>query len=70
MNVRTVNNLPRAAAHDEAVRCLPAIELSKMTAWAIMPEFIVYLPIGPGWSLSDFSEPCLGSAKTCHKTKR
>ena len=29
MDVRTVNNLPPAAAHDEAVRCLLAIELSK-----------------------------------------
>ena len=28
MDVRTVNNLPPAAAHDEAVRCLLAIELS------------------------------------------
>jgi len=29
MDVRTVNNLPPAVAHDEAVRCLLAIELSK-----------------------------------------
>jgi len=29
MDARTVNNLPPAAAHDGAVRCLMAIELSK-----------------------------------------
>src|SRR5262249_22066723 len=34
MDVRTVNNLPPAAAHDEAVRCLLAIELSKKS-WIV-----------------------------------
>ena len=34
MDVRTVNNLPPAAAHDEAVRCLLAIELSKKS-WMV-----------------------------------
>src|SRR5215471_9688107 len=28
MEIRTVNNLPSAAAHEDAVRCLLAIELS------------------------------------------
>jgi hypothetical protein len=28
MEIRTVNNLPSAAAHDDAVWCLLAIELS------------------------------------------
>jgi hypothetical protein len=34
MDVRTVNNLPPAATHDEAVRCLLAIELSKKS-WIV-----------------------------------
>src|SRR5499425_3385571 len=34
MDARTVNNLPPAATHDEAVRCLMAIELSKKN-WII-----------------------------------
>src|SRR6516225_2521545 len=34
MDVRTVNNLPPAAAHDEAVRCLLAIELSEKS-WIV-----------------------------------
>src|SRR6516225_5682595 len=34
MEARTVNNLPSAAAHDGAVRCLVAIELSKKT-WVV-----------------------------------
>src|SRR5215470_5660897 len=34
MDVRTVNNLPPAAAHDETVRCLLAIELSKKS-WIV-----------------------------------
>jgi transposase len=34
MDARTVNNLPPAAAHDEAVRCLLAIELSKKS-WIV-----------------------------------
>src|SRR5215471_18407726 len=34
MDVRTVNNLPPAAAHYEAVRCLLAIELSKKS-WIV-----------------------------------
>ena len=34
MDVRTVNNLPRAAAHDGALRCAMAIELSK-TRWIV-----------------------------------
>jgi len=34
MEVRTVNNLPPAAAHDDAVRCLLAIELSKKS-WIV-----------------------------------
>ena len=29
MEARTVNNLPPAASHDETVRCLLTIELSK-----------------------------------------
>jgi hypothetical protein len=31
MAARTVNNLPPAGAHDDAVPCLLAIELSKKT---------------------------------------
>jgi transposase len=34
MEVRTVNNLPPAAPHDDAVRCLLAIELSKKS-WIV-----------------------------------
>src|SRR5215831_19107516 len=34
MEARTVNNLPPAASHDDAVRCLLAIELSKKS-WII-----------------------------------
>jgi transposase len=34
MDVRTVNNLPPAAAHDAKVRCLLAIELSKKS-WIV-----------------------------------
>jgi transposase len=34
MEARTVNNLPPAAPHDDAVRCLLAIELSK-TSWIV-----------------------------------
>jgi transposase len=34
MDVRTVNNLPPAASHDETVRCLLAIELSKKS-WLV-----------------------------------
>src|SRR5262249_7003049 len=34
MEARTVNNLPPAAPHDDAVRCLLAIELSKKS-WII-----------------------------------
>jgi transposase len=34
MEARTVNNLPPAAAHDDAVRCLLAIELSKKS-WIV-----------------------------------
>jgi transposase len=34
MEVRTVNNLPPAASHDDAVRCLLAIELSKKS-WIV-----------------------------------
>ena len=34
MDARTVNNMPPAATHDEAVRCLMAIELSKKS-WII-----------------------------------
>src|ERR1700730_13074106 len=34
MDVRTVNNLPPAAAHDAIVRCLLAIELSKKS-WIV-----------------------------------
>src|ERR1700732_3819515 len=34
MDVRTVNNLPPAAAHDATVRCLLAIELSKKS-WIV-----------------------------------
>ena len=34
MEARTVNNLPSAAAHDGAVRCLVAIELSKKS-WVV-----------------------------------
>ena len=34
MEARTVNNLPPAASHDETVRCLLAIELSKKS-WII-----------------------------------
>ena len=34
MEIRTVNNLPSAAAHDDAVRCLLAIELSKKS-WIV-----------------------------------
>src|SRR5215468_880355 len=35
MEARTVNNLPPAASHDDAVRCLLAIELSKKS-WIIV----------------------------------
>src|ERR1700726_5157846 len=34
MEARTVNNLPPAAPHDDAVRCLLAIELSKKS-WIV-----------------------------------
>jgi transposase len=34
MEARTVNNLPPAAAHDDAARCLLAIELSKKS-WIV-----------------------------------
>ncbi|WP_028351705.1 hypothetical protein [Bradyrhizobium murdochi] len=34
MEARTVNNLPPAATHDDAVRCLLAIELSKKS-WIV-----------------------------------
>jgi hypothetical protein len=34
MEARVVNNLPPAAAHDGAVRCLLAIELSKKS-WVV-----------------------------------
>jgi transposase len=34
MEARTVNNLPSAASHDDAVRCLVAIELSKKS-WIV-----------------------------------
>ena len=34
MKARTVNNLPPAATHDDAVRCLLAIELSKKS-WIV-----------------------------------
>jgi len=34
MEARTVNNLPPVAAHDDAVRCLLAIELSKKS-WIV-----------------------------------
>ena len=34
MDARTVNNLPPAASHDETVRCLLAIELSKKS-WIV-----------------------------------
>jgi hypothetical protein len=34
MEARTVNNLPPAAAHDDALRCLLAIELSKKS-WIV-----------------------------------
>jgi transposase len=34
MDVRTVNNLPPAASHDETVRCLLEIELSKKS-WLV-----------------------------------
>jgi transposase len=34
MEARTVNSLPSAAAHDGAVRCLFAIELSKKS-WVV-----------------------------------
>jgi transposase len=34
MEARTVNNLPPAAPHDHAVRCLLAIELSKKS-WIV-----------------------------------
>jgi transposase len=34
MEIRTVNNLPSAAAHDDAVWCLLAIELSKKS-WIV-----------------------------------
>jgi transposase len=34
MDARTVNNMPPAATHDEAVRCLMAMELSKKS-WII-----------------------------------
>ena len=34
MEARTVNNLPPAASHDETVRCLLAIELSKKS-WIV-----------------------------------
>jgi transposase len=34
MEARTVNNLPPAAPHDDAVRCLLAIELSK-ESWIV-----------------------------------
>ena len=34
MDVRTVNNLPPAAAHNATVRCLLAIELSKKS-WIV-----------------------------------
>ena len=34
MEARAVNNLPPAASHDETVRCLLAIELSKKS-WIV-----------------------------------
>ena len=34
MDIRTVNHLPPAAAHDATVRCLLAIELSKKN-WVV-----------------------------------
>jgi hypothetical protein len=45
MDARTVNNLPPAATHDGAARCLMAIELSKKS-WIIGVNMRQYPAIG------------------------
>ena len=52
MEARTVNNLPPAAAHDGAVRCLLAIELSKKS-WVVA----VHTPLSDKISLYKL-KPC------------